>query len=215
MPSIINATTASGLTLTPDNSGTLQLATNNGTVALAINASQGVQVLNCLGVGNATPSTSGAGITFPATFSASADANTLDDYEEGSFPPIVLGSSNAGTFTYTTGNTWGRYVKVGPLVNFQLSVQTSAGSGATGNVLVDGLPFTVRNFTNYFPSATVGFFTYATSGWQQYDQSVLITRNATTLNLYYTGNTGSIATDAGAINGASLLYITGSYLTDS
>jgi hypothetical protein len=168
-----------------------------------------------MGVGGATPSASGSGITFPATQSASTDANTLDDYEEGSFTPIVLGSATAGTFTYNTGNTWGRYVKVGPLVNFQLSVQTSAGSGATGNVLVGDLPFTVRNFTNYFPSATVGFFGFATSGWAQYDQSVLLTRNATTLNLYYTGTTGSVASDASALNGATLLYISGSYLTDS
>ena len=185
--------------------GTSGITGNTGTLISA----------STIGVGGATPSTSGAGITFPATFSASADANTLDDYEEGSFTPIVLGSGTVGTFTYTTGNTWGRYVKVGPLVNFQLSVQTSAGSGATGNLLVGGLPFTVRNFTNYFPSATVGFFSFATSGWTQYDQSVLLTRNATTLNLYYAGATGSLATDAGTINGASLLYISGSYLTDS
>jgi len=185
--------------------GSLGITTNTGTVISA----------TTIGVGGATPSTSGAGITFPATPALSTDANTLDDYEEGSFTPTVLGSTNAGTFTYNTANTLGRYVKVGPLVNFQLSVQTSTGSGATGNLLVGGLPFTVRNLTNYFPSATVGFFTYATSGWQQYDQSTLLTTNGTTINLYYTGNTGSIATDAGAINGASLLYITGSYLTDS
>lgn len=35
-----------------------------------------------IGVGSAVPS-SGSGVTFPATQSASSDANTLDDYEEG------------------------------------------------------------------------------------------------------------------------------------
>jgi hypothetical protein len=36
-----------------------------------------------IGLGGATPTTSGTGITFPATASASTNANTLDDYEEG------------------------------------------------------------------------------------------------------------------------------------
>jgi hypothetical protein len=57
-----------------------------------------------IGVGNATPAASGSGITFPATQSASSDANTLDDYEEGDWTPKdgVGGSlSNNRTPTYT------------------------------------------------------------------------------------------------------------------
>ena len=38
-----------------------------------------VSVTGVIGVGGATTSTSGSGISFPATQSASADANTLDD----------------------------------------------------------------------------------------------------------------------------------------
>ena len=38
-----------------------------------------VSVTGVIGVGGATPSTSGSGITFPATQSASSNANTLDD----------------------------------------------------------------------------------------------------------------------------------------
>ena len=36
-------------------------------------------------------------LKFPATQSASADANTLDDYEEGSFTPTLGGSGNSFT----------------------------------------------------------------------------------------------------------------------
>ncbi len=192
-------------------STTINLPASTGTMALL----QTPSFATTIGVGGATAAASGAGITFPSTASLSSDANTLDDYEEGSFTPIVLGSVTAGTFTYNTGNTLGRYVKVGSLVNFQLAVQTTAGSSATGNVLVGGLPFTVRNLTNYYPSAAVGFFAYATSGWAQYDQSALLGTNTTTINLYYAGATGSVASDASALNGASLLYVSGSYLTDS
>jgi hypothetical protein len=44
MPSIINATTSTGLVSSADNSGSLQLATNSGTTALTINTSQNMGV---------------------------------------------------------------------------------------------------------------------------------------------------------------------------
>ena len=50
MPSIISATTTNGVTVTGDNSGSLQLATNNGTTAVTIDTSQKV------GIGTASPS---------------------------------------------------------------------------------------------------------------------------------------------------------------
>ena len=41
-----------------------------------------------LGLGATSPS-SGTGIAFPATQNASSDANTLDDYEEGTWTPTL------------------------------------------------------------------------------------------------------------------------------
>jgi hypothetical protein len=49
MASILNATTSSGLVTSADNSGSLQLATNNGTTAVTIDTSQNV------GIGTASP----------------------------------------------------------------------------------------------------------------------------------------------------------------
>jgi len=49
MASIINSTTTAGVTVTGDNSGSLQLATNNGTTAVTIDTSQNV------GIGNTSP----------------------------------------------------------------------------------------------------------------------------------------------------------------
>ena len=49
MASILNATTTAGVTVTGDNSGSLQLATNNGTTAVTIDTSQNV------GIGTASP----------------------------------------------------------------------------------------------------------------------------------------------------------------
>jgi hypothetical protein len=86
-----------------------------------------------IGVGGATPSTSGSGITFPATASASSNANTLDDYEEGTWTPTL-----GGTATYNSQT--GTYTKVGRLVTvtFNLNILV-LGTGST--TTVDGLPF--------------------------------------------------------------------------
>lgn len=54
-----------------------------GTERMRINSDGTIKTSSTISVGAATPSTSGAGITFPATQSASTNANTLDDYEEG------------------------------------------------------------------------------------------------------------------------------------
>jgi hypothetical protein len=87
-----------------------------------------------IGVGAATPSGSGSGITFPATASDSSNANTLDDYEEGIWTPSV-----GGTATYS--DQTGHYVKIGKQVTIWCGlVITSIGTGSTSRIL--GLPFT-------------------------------------------------------------------------
>jgi len=95
-----------------------------------------------IGVGNATPSTSGAGITFPATQSASTDVNTLDDYEEGTWTPTIIGTTTAGTATYAF--QLGYYTKVGRMVQITGYVEWSAGSGSGAGMRMNGLPFTAN-----------------------------------------------------------------------
>jgi hypothetical protein len=79
------------------------------------------------------------GITFPATQVPSADANTLDDYEEGTWTPVVAGSSTAGTGTYTLQE--GVYTKIGNMVIVNCGVTWTAHTG-TGDLTITGLPFT-------------------------------------------------------------------------
>jgi hypothetical protein len=92
-----------------------------------------------IGVGNATPAASGAGITFPAALNASSDVNTLDDYEEGTFTPVVSYSGSTSGVTYS-GERAGYYTKIGNIINVQLVVAlTNKGTGS-GSVRVS-LPF--------------------------------------------------------------------------
>jgi hypothetical protein len=61
------------------------VVTTGGTAAVTVDSGQRTKFPTTIGVGDATPSASGSGITFPATQSASTNANTLDDYEEGTW----------------------------------------------------------------------------------------------------------------------------------
>lgn len=81
----------------------------------------------------------GGQIIFPATQNSSAGANTLDDYEEGTFTPTIAGTTTAGTGTYTIQS--GVYTKVGQLVTINIRFSWTAHTG-TGNIQINGLPFT-------------------------------------------------------------------------
>jgi hypothetical protein len=146
--------TSTNRTLTlPDNTGTI--VTQNSTPAFA----------STIGVGGATPSTSGAGITFPADVSASSNANTLDDYEEGTWTPTISGSTTNPTLTYST--RVGYYTKVGRAVTVTCVIQPSSVSVAgTGNLQFTGLPFTSANLSDLAAtgvSSSNGDFSWGTN----------------------------------------------------
>lgn len=82
------------------------------------------------------------GIKFPATQVPSTDANTLDDYEEGTFTPYIYGTTLAGVGTYV--NQYGRYTKIGNLVHVSGWLDWSSHTG-TGDMKIGGLPLSVLN----------------------------------------------------------------------
>jgi len=84
-----------------------------------------------------TTTANGIGITFPATQSASTNANTLDDYEEGTWTPVLSGS---GSITTQTGT--GKYQKIGNMVYLNGVILVSNVGTVSGGGLVNGLPFT-------------------------------------------------------------------------
>lgn len=93
-------------------------------------------IATTMGVGGATPSGSGSGITFPATQSASTDANTLDDYEEGTWTPTD--GSGAGL---SFSQAYGRYIKVGKFVNVWIDI-TYPSTANGSNAAISSFPFT-------------------------------------------------------------------------
>ena len=129
MASIINASTTAGLVSSADTSGILQLQTA-GTTAL------NVELGKALALQGAT-STTGCGIAFPATQVASSDANTLDDYEEGTWTPTFSPAGGSVTHSSRQGN----YVKVGTMVLANFFIQISSASNTTGGLSITGFPF--------------------------------------------------------------------------
>jgi hypothetical protein len=136
-----------------------------GTLVGVKYATEGFRVLDnrtarfrsTVGVGDTVGATSGAGITFPATQSASSDANTLDDYEEGTWTPVLTEAGTNRTPTYQSQG--GRYVKIGNTVYCQFGIAlTNKGSGSgSGQIRIEGLPFTGASYGSY-QEPTVKFF---------------------------------------------------------
>lgn len=79
-------------------------------------------------------------IHFPATHTPSTNPNTLDDYQEGSWTPVLGGQGGTSGQTYSV--QFGRYVKIGKFVWAFYSLTLSAKGTITGVVQVQGLPFT-------------------------------------------------------------------------
>jgi len=138
---VISGDTSGAITLAAPaiaGTNTLSLPAQTATIATLTTPS----FATTIGVGGATAAASGAGITFPASQSASSDANTLDDYEEGTWTPNdASGAGLSLTINVAT------YVKIGKIVI--LSYNLSYPSTANGSsAILGGLPFTVSPSTN-------------------------------------------------------------------
>jgi len=140
----------SSVVIAGDTSGTVTLAAPavSGTTTLTLPATTGTVV---------TKDTNGIlsvnGVQFPATQSASADANCLDDYEEGTWTPTITFNGLSVGVTYT--NQVGRYTKIGNLVIASCFINLSSKGSSTGAVSVNNLPFTANATSNYYQAAAV------------------------------------------------------------
>ena len=95
---------------------------------------------------------SSGGITFNGDTAA---ANALDDYEEGTWTPVIRGSGTSGTYTHSGSASAQRYVKIGNQVtlHFYLPniVQSVTGSGY---LQIHGAPYTKS--ANHYAAGPVG-----------------------------------------------------------
>jgi len=120
-----------------------------------------------LSTGNLVIGTSGKGIDFSAT-PGTGTSELLADYEEGTFTPVIAGSTSAGTASYAAQA--GTYTKIGRVVYFQVYLSWTSGTG-TGDLYVSDLPF--LSSTSPFGVASTAFqldialsaLSYSTGGY--------------------------------------------------
>ena len=140
---------------------------------------------------------SGTGIAFPATQSASSDANTLDDYEEGTWTPNV-----GGTATYTRQQ--GGYTKIGRVVTVRFDLEILL-IGTGSSQAISGLPFGVgseatsqgNGATGYFSTLAtnvIGLTCVAVAGTSAiYFNSIAAAGTTATLNPTILGNSARVS----------------------
>lgn len=147
----------------------------------------------------------GTGITFPASQNPSTNANTLDDYEEGSFTPVW--SATGGGLTPTYFEQVGIYIKIGRMVYFRFRLVTGGSTGGTGNLRFGGLPFTQVN--NGSPGFTSLNFTYGWAG--NAVLAMVCVGNSTEFDCYtqYGAFNSNTQTPAGSLAGATVYFIGG------
>lgn len=167
--------------------GTNGVTTNSGTLISA----------TTIGVGGATPSTSGAGITFPATQSASTDANTLDDYEEGTYTATLI-PQNSGSITLSANTL--SYTKVGRLVTVTGYLSTTSVSSPTGYLKLS-LPFACGSGSS---KQSAGFFIgNSLASGNVLNFWTYIPDSDTTANIFLGGSTSVSTTSAQTWGGTS------------
>jgi len=95
--------------------------------------------------------------TFGVSFAATSDAagmtsELLDDYEEGTFTPLMQFAAGSGTITYTLQQ--GVYTKVGRLVSIAGRIITSSIASRTGAANMANMPYPAGATYGY--SASIG-----------------------------------------------------------
>jgi len=134
---ILNAAGSGQLTISSDNALNLTSRTGqeyffrgytNGAAELYHDNSKKLETIS-----------TGLNVTGGVRLGGNNSANELDDYEQGTFTPVLFGQTGS---TNTTGRStaYGHYTKIGPIVSISFFVEANTGT-ATGQIKVAGLPF--------------------------------------------------------------------------
>jgi len=97
-------------------------------------------------------------LAFPSIQNTSTDVNTLDDYEEGTWTPVIGGASGTSGQSYATQG--GTYTKIGHRVFATGIAFLSAKGTITGTLVISGLPFACASGTDEYSTATFGSCKY-------------------------------------------------------
>ena len=142
-------------------------------------------------------STAGKGIVLGAT--SNTDANTLHDYEEGSFTPTWAAAS--GTIGPYLSSNQGKYTKIGQMVYVYGYISYGSNSSASGDVFIEGLPFTAIAGIGQSSAYNAGIKVFRSYSWGSNApiEGYMVNSTARFGLLSYSG-TGSIPTQFSHFN---------------
>ena len=148
---------------------------------------------------------SGGGITFNGD---TAQANALDDYEEGVYVPAITINGSASGITYASG-TSGNYTKVGRLCVCHIRVNSSDKGSSSGDVRVT-LPFTNFNVSTVSAYSTLDYaFNFASL--TNDNISLYAEQNSATAIIFH--RTSGVAISESNLNDNSQFGVTFSFFT--
>ena len=134
------------------------------------------------------------------------DANKFDDFEEGTFTPIVA-SIASPSYTVQAG----RYTKMGHMVHAQAYILMASGGGLGAIFSIAGLPFTSTNADYKNGGGYVIYdngFLDSTSGSGKNSSTCYVPGNATNIRFYTRHDGDSIYANATAFGtGANNRYL--------
>ena len=132
-------------------------------------------------------------------------ANTLDDYEEGSFT-CTLNASTSNPTTRHTADT-AVYTKIGNTVSFQISFENKNTTGYAGDMSFTGLPF-----TNQGGRCVTSMGLYYGAAWTDSPMGIL-NNAATAIGAFDFKTAAAWVPIQHNVSSASHFWITGSYIT--
>lgn len=156
----------------------------------------------------------GDGIDFSATAdgSGSTTSELLDDYEEGTWTPVLTdGTNNASS----SGGVRGDYTKIGNLVHYSLNLATNSLGSVSGSIYIEGLPFTSSSTAgteNPISSAKASGLNIATTSYWGHSISGYVEVNTTRIKLeIWDAITGTSAMQSSEWTADGACIISGTY----
>ena len=185
--------------------GNAGMATTATTATNATNQSGGTVAATTISASGLI-SANGGQIKFPATQNPSADANTLDDYEEGTLTATV-----GGTATYS--DSGGVYTKIGRMVYFTVVCSVNVlGTGSNFSITLTGLPALPVNFdssNDIYPCSAL----LSNAAISVVDYVAYMSSNSVAIGHKTAASTNF--TYGGAIGNGTVILLSGAYMSAS
>ncbi len=146
-----------------------------------------------------------------AYLGGTAAANLLDDYEEGTWTPSIVGTTgSAGTHALSSSGEANNYTKIGNRVYFQMSRYVTNKGSYTGKTTVTGLPF-----TNDGSTTTVTLSKFPATDYPDTQMITAEVKAASSEIRFYDGARADLGNDWADLETGYYLNVAGTYLTDS